>query len=136
VRVDAARAEEALAEVALARARHALAVGRRLDRATAQATRVFEQRRRRAMAQARRAATERQREEALRTEQRRRLALATRLERTADALRGYEEWARSRGLRAAADAGLSVEADRLGHRVDELRHGCVTVRASGAAQAR
>ena len=64
------------------------------------------------------------------------MALANRLERTADALRAYEDWARSRGLRAAAGAGLSIEADRLGRRVDELRAGCVTVTGSAAAQAR
>jgi hypothetical protein len=123
VRVDAARAESALAHVALGRARQALAVQRRLDRATAQATKALEQRHLKAAARARRVADDHRREQARRDQQRRRLALANKLERTAAALRDYEEWARSRGLRAAAGAGLSVEADRLGLRIDRLRYG-------------
>jgi hypothetical protein len=180
LRIDAIRAEDALEDVTLAQAHRTLALRRRLNRATAQATRAVEQRRRqdavrtervtaaerarleqarleaervererlitleRARLEAERVESERlaalelarleqeqreetsarkRREEARRSEGRDRLTLANKLERSAELLRDYEEWARSRGLPCAGDAGLSVEADRLGREVEQLRYG-------------
>lgn len=122
-RVTALRAEVALEEVARTRAAQALAVRRRLDRATARAARAVQ---RREAAQQREGARTEAAYEAARLERiegRRRLAAASVLDRHAQLLRDYEAWARSRGLLRAANAGLGTAAARLDEHVELLRYG-------------
>ena len=115
LRIDAARAEDVLEDVTVARARRALALRRRLNRATAQATRAVEQRQRQATLRVAPSTTgalerlERERLEAMAELEAIRRAAEERLQqRAADA----ERQAAEEAARQAAEEATRAEAAR------------------------